>query len=179
MASPYIGEIRMFAGNFAPQGWATCDGQLLAISENDTLFNLIGTTYGGDGQSTFALPNLAARLPIHIGNNGTSTYAMADNGGATSVTLSTNQIPVHTHPIVADNGNATTSNPTNTYFAAAAPKTIYTVPGSSSNPQPPTWHTMNAGMLTPQGGSQPHSNMQPFLTLTFIISLFGVYPSPT
>src|ERR1700719_2391202 len=98
MSQPYVGEIRMFGGSFAPAGWALCLGQIMPISENDTLFNLIGTTYGGDGQTTFALPNLASRVPVHVGSNGTSTYNMADNGGVTSVTLTTNQIPVHSHP---------------------------------------------------------------------------------
>jgi microcystin-dependent protein len=179
MASPYIGEIRMFAGNFAPQGWATCDGQLMAISENDTLFNLIGTTYGGDGQETFALPNLAARLPIHVGSNGTSSYVLADSGGVTSVTLTTNQIPVHTHPIIADNNAATTGDPTNAYYANAAPGLLFTVPNSSQNPDAPIFRNLNPGMLPVQGGSQPHDNMQPYVAITFIISLYGIYPSPT
>ncbi|MDP9167829.1 MAG: tail fiber protein [Actinomycetota bacterium] len=179
MASPYIGEIRMFAGNFAPQGWATCDGQLIAISENDTLFNLIGTTYGGDGQSTFGLPNLAARLPIHIGNNGTSTYNLADNGGVTSVTLTTNQMPNHTHQVIADSGAASSTVPTNAYFASVSGKLLYTVPNDPNNPQGPNFKNMNAGMLPVQGGSQPHDNMQPYLAITFIISLYGIYPSPT
>ena len=104
MSNPFVAEIRIFTGNFAPRGWATCDGQLIAISENDTLFNLIGTTYGGDGQNTFALPNLAARVPLHVGNNGTSTYVIGQNGGVSSVTLTTNQIPSHTHQPVGDNG---------------------------------------------------------------------------
>src|ERR1700690_3147487 len=116
MAAPYIGEIRMFAGNFAPQGWAT-----------------------GDGQNTFGLPNLAARLPIHIGSNGTSTYTLAQNGGVTSVTLTTNQIPNHTHPIVADGNAGSTSVPSNAYFAAYASKQLYTVPNSPSNPQGPNF----------------------------------------
>jgi len=169
----------MFAGNFAPQGWATCDGQLLAISENDTLFNLIGTTYGGDGMNTFALPNLAARLPIHIGSNGTSTYTLAQNGGVTSVTLTGNQIPAHTHPIIADTNAATSASPSNAYFATVSGKQLYTVPNSPSNPQGPNFKNMNAAMLAVQGGSQPHNNMQPFLAITFIISLYGIYPSPT
>jgi microcystin-dependent protein len=169
----------MFGGSFAPAGWMTCDGQLLPISEYETLFNLIGTTYGGDGQSTFALPNLAARVPLHMGSNGVSTYTLAENGGATSVTLTTNQIPVHTHPIIADGNAATTVSPQNAYFASSAPKTLYTVPNSSSNPDSPNWRNFNAGMLPVQGGSQPHDNMQPFLAITFIISLFGIYPSPT
>jgi microcystin-dependent protein len=177
MSSPYVGEIRMFGGSFAPAGWMTCDGQLLPISEYDTLFNLIGTTYGGDGQSTFALPNLAARTPIHMGSNGVSTYTLADNGGVTSVTLTTNQIPSHTHPIVADNNGATSGSPTNHYLANTPAGNLYTVPGSA--PHPPLFQNMNAGTLPVQGGSQPHDNMQPYLAITFIISLFGIYPSPT
>src|SRR5438309_4954850 len=101
MAQPYVGEIRMFAGNFAPAGWMFCEGQLLPISEYETLFQLIGTTYGGDGQSTFALPDLRGRVPIHQGSNGTSTYNLAENGGVETVTLTTNQIPGHTHPAIA------------------------------------------------------------------------------
>jgi len=177
MSQPYVGEIRMFGGNFAPAGWMTCDGQLLAISEYDTLFNLIGTTYGGDGQTTFALPNLAARVPIHQGGNGTSTYALAANGGVTSVTLTTNQIPIHSHPFVADNNAATSGSPTGKYFANSGTNLLYTTPGTA--PHPPTFHNMNPGTLPVQGGSQPHDNMQPYLAITFIISLFGVYPSPT
>jgi microcystin-dependent protein len=174
MASPYVGEIRMFAGNFAPQGWMTCDGQILAIAENDTLFNLIGTTYGGDGQNTFALPNLAARVPIHIGNNGTSTYNMADNGGVTSVTLSVNQIPTHSHPIVADGNAANTTSgvPTNAFYGNTSPNKNYSPGTNAAN-----LHPMMT--LPVQGGSQPHDNMQPFLAITFIISLYGIYPSPT
>ena len=179
MGSPYVGEIRLFAGTFAPQGWATCDGQLLAIADNETLFNLIGTTYGGDGQSTFALPNLAYRVPIHIGSNGTSTYSLAENGGVTSVTLTGNQLPVHSHPIVADANDATSGDPTNRYFANASPVTAYTVPNSGANPDPPVTRAMATTMLDVQGGSQPHSNLQPSLALTFIISLFGIYPSQT
>lgn len=177
MGTPYIGEIRLFAGNFPPNGWMTCDGQLLAISEYDTLFNLIGTTYGGDGQETFALPNLAARLPLHIGNNGTSTYTLGQNGGVTSVTLSTNQIPNHTHPIVADGNNATSSSPANAYFATVPSTPVYATPASA--PHPPIWRNLNAATLPSQGGSQPHDNMQPYLAITYIISLFGIYPSPT
>ncbi len=174
MGSPYIGEIRMFAGNFAPAGWMTCDGQLLPISEYDTLFNLIGTTYGGDGTSTFALPNLAARVPIHVGSNGTSTYTLAQNGGVASVTLTTNQIPNHGHPIVADNAAASTNqgSPANNYYGNPTANSIY-----ANAPLGRNIHTMMA--LPSQGGSQPHDNMQPFLAITYIISLFGVYPSPT
>jgi microcystin-dependent protein len=177
MSSPYVGEIRMFGGSFAPAGWMTCDGQLLPISEYETLFNLIGTTYGGDGQSTFALPNLAARTPIHMGSNGTTTYNLADNGGVTSVTLTTNQIPSHTHPIVADNNAATSGSPSNNYLANAPAGFFYTVPGSA--PHPPLFQNLIPATLPVQGGSQPHDNMQPYLAITFIISLFGIFPSPT
>ena len=168
----------MFAGSFPPAGWMTCDGQILAISQYDTLFNLIGTTYGGDGQSTFALPNLAARVPIHVGSNGTSTYNMADNGGVTSVTLTTNQIPVHSHPFIGDTNAGTTGNPANAYFANSGVSTeVYSQPATA--PHPPLYHTMNPATLPVQGGSQPHENMQPYLAITYIISLFGIYPSPT
>ncbi|HTJ25098.1 MAG TPA: tail fiber protein [Candidatus Limnocylindria bacterium] len=179
MSQPYIGEIRMFAGSFAPAGWMTCDGQLLPISDYQPLYTLIGTTYGGDGQSTFALPSLAARVPIHMGSNGTSTYALAQNGGVTSVALSVNQMPLHSHPIVADSGTATTSDPTNAYFADASPKLLYTVPNGPNTPDPPVFHGMNAAMLSTQGGGLPHDNMQPYLTITYIIALFGVVPSTT
>lgn len=167
----------MFGGNFPPNGWMTCDGQLLSISENDTLFNLIGTTYGGDGQNTFALPNLAARLPIHIGSNGTTNYTIAQNGGVTSVTLNLNQIPAHTHPFIADNNPATTNNPSNAYYANSAPTMLFTVPNGNQNPDPPLFRNFNPAMLMNQGGSQPHDNTQPYQAITFIISLFGVYPS--
>jgi microcystin-dependent protein len=156
MSQPYIGEIRMFAGSFAPAGWMTCDGQLLPISDYQPLYTLIGTTYGGDGQSTFA-----------------------QNGGVTSVALSVNQMPLHSHPIVADSGTATTSDPTNAYFADASPKLLYTVPNGPNTPDPPVFHGMNAAMLSTQGGGLPHDNMQPYLTITYIIALFGVVPSTT
>ena len=179
MSQPYVGEIRMFGGSFAPAGWAFCDGALVPISENDTLFNLIGTTYGGDGQNTFGLPDLRGRVPVHQGQlSGGQNYTLGEKGGVESVTLSTNQIPNHSHPFIADGNNATTGTPTNAYFANAAPKKYYTTPNSHT-PDPPTWVNMNAGMLPVQGGSQPHSNIQPILGINFIISLFGIYPSPT
>jgi microcystin-dependent protein len=177
MGQPYIGEIRMFAGSFAPAGWMTCDGQVLPISENDALFQLIGTTYGGDGQSTFALPNLAARVPIHLGSNGTTTYTLADNGGVTSVTLTTNQIPSHTHPIVADGNAATTTDPTNAYYAGTNPTALYS--NTSNPPHTPNLKTLNPATLPVKGGSQPHDNLQPYLAITYIISLFGIFPSQT
>ena len=179
MSDPYIGEIRLFAGSFVPVGWLSCDGQIVAISDYDSLYNLIGTTYGGDGQVTFAVPNLAGRVPIHTGSNGTSTYALADTGGVTEVTLTSNQIPSHTHPVIADGNAATTNNPSNAYFAKSAPQALYTVPNSAANPDSPIFRTYNSSMLPSQGGSQPHDNMQPYLAVTYIICTYGTYPSAT
>lgn len=166
MAQPYVGEIRMFAGNFAPAGWMFCSGQLLPISENETLFNLIGTTYGGDGQSTFALPDLQSRVPIHQGNG----FILAQTGGVETVTLTVQQIPVHTHPLLASSGNATSTDPGNNVLSKTV-KLIYRA-GPADTPLSP-----QAG--GPTGGSQPHENLQPYLTLNFIISLFGIFPSPS
>ena len=161
----------MFAGSFAPAGWMTCDGQLLPISEYDTLFNLIGTTYGGDGQTTFALPNLSGRLPV---DNGTSpstgtNYTLGELAGTASVTLTTQQIPIHNHPVIADNNNATTVNtaPGNGAYGDATPATVY----SATNTLHPMFN------LPGQGGSQPHDNMMPYQAITFIISMFGIFPS--
>lgn len=167
MAQPYVGEIRMFAGNFAPAGWLFCAGQLLSISENETLFQLIGTTYGGDGQSTFALPDLRGRVPIHQGNN----FILAETGGAEQITLTANQIPAHTHSTRANSGNATSSDPTNNFLAAQPALLQYSGPGTANVNLPP-------GTLAPTGGSQPHTNFQPYLCVDFIISLFGIFPSP-
>ena len=171
MSSPYIGEIRMFGGNFAPAGWFTCDGQLLQISEYSALFQLIGTTYGGDGQTTFALPKLTGRVPVHMGTGaGLSTYVIGAQGGVQNVTLTTNQIPSHTHPIVADNNNATTNqtSPVNDFYGNSSPAKIYSAKTSGLHPMM---------TLPAQGGSQPHDNMQPYQAVTYIISLFGVFPS--
>jgi microcystin-dependent protein len=179
MGQPYLGEIRLIAGNFAPTGWMTCDGQLLAISDYDSLYNLIGTTFGGDGESTFGLPSLTARVPIHVGSNGTSTYTLAETGGVTTVQLTVATTPSHTHTVVGDGNAATTGSPSNAYYADVAPKTLYSTPGGAHNPHPTTYRSFNASMLTSQGGSQPHDNMQPYLALTFIIATYGVYPSAT
>ena len=171
MAQPYVGEIRMFAGNFAPAGWMFCDGQLLPISENETLFQLIGTTYGGDGQSTFALPNLQSRVPIHMGSNAGQTFVLAEQGGVESVTLSVQQIPSHTHALLGSTGNGAQANPNNNVLA------------SSTLVKPYAQETANAAMapnaISPVGGSQPHENLQPYLCINFIISLFGIFPSQT
>jgi len=160
----------MFAGNFAPNGWMFCEGQTLPISENDVLFQLIGTTYGGDGEETFNLPNLASRIPIHMGTgpDGT-TYQIGEAAGTESETLTVQQIPNHTHPLLAG-GAASSRNPANLVMGA-----------SSGDAYATTFDevTMNAQSVTPAGGSQPHENMQPFLCVNFIISLFGVFPSQT
>ena len=173
--APYVGEIRMFAGNFAPNGWMFCEGQTLPISENDVLFTLIGTTYGGDGQETFNLPNLASRVPIHMGTgpDGT-TYQIGEAAGVESVTLTTQQIPIHTHPMGCNSGGGqNTSNPAN---AVAAPADI----NQFSDNTAPNAQLGNPGFNSDiTGGSQPHENCQPFLCINFIISLFGVFPSQT
>jgi microcystin-dependent protein len=179
MSNPYVGEIRMFAGNFAPTDWALCNGALLSISQNTVLFDLIGTTYGGDGQSTFALPNLNGAVPIHAGNSGASTYIIGQSGGVSTVTLTSAQIPSHSHTVTADSNPATTPVPTNAYLAASAPYAAYTEPNGSGNPDATLFRTMNPSMLATTGGGQPHQNMQPFLAITYIISLFGIFPSPS
>lgn len=172
MASdPFVGELMLFGGNFAPNGWMTCDGQLLSIAQYDVLFNLIGTTYGGDGVTTFALPNLNGRVPVHMGNAGASTYVIGENGGTSTVTLTQNQMAQHSHSVVADGNPGTSGSPANAYYASAAPDKLY---GGNATPLA---RTMGPAMLSNAGGSQPHENMQPFLAVTYCISLFGVFPS--
>ncbi len=167
MGQPYIGEIRIFGGNFAPAGWMFCDGQLLPIVDNETLFQLIGTTYGGDGQSTFGLPDLRGRLPIHYGNG----FVLAQAGGTESVALNSNQMPIHAHLLLASANLATTANP------------VIAVPGQSPSIALYEADVPNAGLnaaaLSLVGGNQPHDNFQPYLCVNFIISLFGIFPSPT
>ncbi|HMV84456.1 MAG TPA: tail fiber protein [Blastocatellia bacterium] len=166
MAQPYVGEIRMFAGNFAPLGWMFCEGQLLPISENETLFQLIGTTYGGDGQETFALPDLRGRIPVHQG----SGFVLAETGGVEEVTLTVSQIPAHSHAMLASNDVPTQSNPQGNVLGQAASKVFRA--GSPSV-------TLAPQTLSSVGGSQPHTNFQPYLCIDFIISLFGIFPSPS
>jgi microcystin-dependent protein len=165
MSNPFLGEIRMFGGNFAPQGWAFCNGALMAIDQNDTLFQLIGTTYGGDGQSTFALPNLQSRVPIHQGPG----FTIGQLSGVETVTLNVNQIPAHSHVPQAQSIAGAQTSPSNAIWAVSA------VPAYST--QSPGPAAMNAAVLGQAGGSQPHDNMMPFLSINFILSLFGVYPS--
>src|SRR5687767_9302101 len=167
MAQPYVGEIRMFAGNFAPAGWMFCEGQLLPISENETLFQLIGTTYGGDGESTFALPDLRGRIPIHQGNG----FILAETGGAEEITLTVSQIPAHSHPTLANSTAGNEPSPINNIWAAESVVNQYTTVNPVVNTGSPS--------MSGTGGSQPHTNFQPYLCVDFIISLFGLYPNPT
>lgn len=166
MAQPYIGEIRMFAGNFAPVGWAFCDGQLMAIAENVALFQLVGTTYGGDGQNTFALPDLRGRVPVHQG----SGTILAEAAGVEAVPLSVQQLPRHTHPMSGSTANGSQASPVNNILATS---TVVT-PFASETPN----RQMAPTAINALGGSQPHSNLQPCLCVSFIISLFGLFPTP-
>ena len=167
MSQPYVGEIRMFGGNFAPVGWMFCEGQLMPISENETLFNLIGTTYGGDGQSTFALPDLRGRIPLHMGNG----FTLAETGGVETVTLTPSQIPNHTHALLATSSFGSAADPTGNVLAQSqAVKLFSSLAPSTSMANPAAEQT---------GGNQPHDNFQPYLCVDFIISLFGIFPSQT
>jgi microcystin-dependent protein len=169
MSQSYTGEIRMFAGDFNPQGWAFCDGSLLPISENETLFNLIGTTYGGDGENTFALPDLRGRVPVSPG--GLANLQIGETAGVETVTLSVQQIPAHSHPFLATTTNSNDANPNDNMLSQA---TTFDPYQSSANPNP----DMSPPTLGMTGGSQPHENMQPYLCISFIISLYGIYPQP-
>ena len=164
MSQPYVGEIRMFGGNFPPSGWMFCEGQSLPISENEVLFQLIGTTYGGDGEQTFNLPDLRGRLPIHQGNS----FVLAQTGGVENVTLTVQQMPVHNHPLLGSKDTGAQNTPIGFVPAASNIVSIY----SAAVPA----NTMAAQMLLPTGGSQPHTNFQPYLCIDFIISLFGIFP---
>ena len=161
----------MFAGNFAPAEWMFCEGQLLPISEYETLYNLIGTTYGGDGQSTFALPDLRGRIPLHQGNG----FDIAETGGAENVTLTVSQIPAHTHLLLADAQPADSADPSGA-VPAQSEVDCYSVDVSQPNPSPAA---ISPATVSSSGGSQPHDNFQPYLCVDFIISLFGIFPSPT
>lgn len=171
--APYVGEIRMFAGNFAPNGWMFCEGQTMPIAENEVLFQLIGTTYGGDGQETFNLPNLASRVPIHMGTgpDGT-TYQLGEMAGTEQETLTVQQIPNHTHPLTVSTNVAQDTQPTNKVLGQTGGGALIYTEDTNDTPLAP-----NA--VGPAGGSQPHENTQPFLCINFIISLFGVFPSQT
>jgi len=166
LAQPYVGEIRMFAGNFAPAGWMFCEGQLLPISEYEILFQLIGTTYGGDGQSTFALPDLRGRIPIHQGNS----FILAETGGAEEITLTVGQIPAHSHPMLASADPSSARAASGNVLGRGAAEAYASEFGAQ---------VLSAQSVSSVGGSQPHTNFQPYLCVDFIISLFGIFPSPT
>jgi microcystin-dependent protein len=170
MAQPYVGEIRMFAGNFAPAGWMFCEGQLLPISEYETLYNLIGTTYGGDGQSTFALPDLRGRIPLHFGNG----FTLAETGGFETITLTVPQITTHSHPMLATRNPASGTAPSPNVVPGIASASTITPYGTDA---PLT--QLHPSSVSSVGGSQPHNNFQPYLCVDFIISLFGIFPSQT
>ena len=167
--APYIGEIRLFAGNFPPNGWAFCEGQLMPIAENDALFVLLGTTYGGDGPETFGLPDLQGRVPIHQGTGPDGvTYILGEKDGVESVTLTTTQIPVHSHPLIVSGDQGGQTDPTN-HVIGSNPTIQLFGPGNPTN-------AFNAQSVSIVGGSQPHDNMQPYIAIYYIISLFGIFP---
>jgi microcystin-dependent protein len=182
MSQPYVGQIFMFAGNFAPAGWMACNGQIIPISENDVLFQLIGTTYGGDGESTFALPNLQGRIPIHMGQGaGLSSYQIGQTGGAESVTLTTQQIPSHNHMAQTSTVGGTSASPQSGSILAdevtqGAPSggNAYAYVAGNTAPLAP----LPGNTVVNAGGNQPHENMQPFGVVLYCISLFGIFPTP-
>lgn len=170
MGQPYVGEIRMFAGTFAPVGWLMCDGSLQPISEYDTLFNLIGTTYGGDGQSTFGLPDLRGRVPVHQGQGGgLSVRVIGEMAGTESVTLTTQQIPSHQHALMAATTVGSKASPDGSVVAQSPQIKLYIEDSDDANMAP------KAVGLT--GGNQPHDNLMPYICINYIISLFGIFPS--
>jgi microcystin-dependent protein len=173
MANQYLGEIRMFAGNFAISGWAMCNGQLLPISQNAALFALLGTTYGGNGTTTFALPDLRSRVPVHIGQGaGLSPYIEGQQGGTENVTLLSNQIPGHSHPVNAIASGGNSASPLNNLPAIESTGTSLDFSSAAA-----AGVTMNSTMIGPNSGGQPHSNIQPYLCVNFIIALVGIFPS--
>ncbi|HLX68301.1 MAG TPA: tail fiber protein [Verrucomicrobiae bacterium] len=169
MSEPFVGEIRIAGFNFAPVNWAFCNGALMAISQNEALFQLIGTTYGGDGVNTFALPNLQGRVPVHMGTTGQGSFVMGQIAGTETVTVTTSQIPSHTHTPVASAGDGTSDVPTNNTWANWT--------GAQYNTGAPVSAPMRSDAIGLTGGSQPHDNMIPFLTINFIIALFGIFPT--
>ena len=171
MSEPFVGEVRMFAGNFAPRSWAYCDGQLLSVSQNDALFSLLGTIYGGDGRTTFGLPDLRGRIPLHAGSGpGMSSRKIGAKGGAEKVTLSLNQLPSHNHSARALGKPGDSGNPHNRHWAATSGSPDYYT-------SDPPGVNMDNNAISTVGGSQSHNNIMPFLCIHFIIALFGVYPS--
>jgi microcystin-dependent protein len=172
MADPFVAEIRIFPFNFAPKGWAFCDGQILPISQNTALFSLLGTTYGGNGQSTFALPNMQGNAPMHPGQGpGLSLHDLGETGGSETVTLLGSEIPAHSHGFVCSNADSNAQGPDGNRFGGGIGIALYATPGALAPLAPEA--------LTPAGGDLPHNNMQPYLTLNFCIALQGVFPPRT
>lgn len=170
MAEPFLSETRLFSFVFAPKGWALCNGQLLPINQNQALFSLLGTTYGGDGRVNFALPDLRGRVPIHVGNG----HTLGERGGASSHTITQSEMPTHTHSVNVSEKRATLVSPANATFGQT------TSPQYSNGSPGATYENLSVGgpILTNIGGSQAHNNMQPYLTLSFCIALQGIFPSP-
>ncbi len=164
MSQPFIGEIKMFGGNFAINGYAKCDGQLMAIDQNDALFALIGTTYGGDGQTTFALPDLRGRIPVHQSN----TFPIGQLAGTETVTLISQQLPVHNHSVNASSGTSGSGSP--------SPNYVGTTSGINPFSKAAITNQLSGQSISASGGSQPHDNLMPFLCVNFIIALFGIFP---
>ena len=177
MSQPFIGEIRIFGGNFAPRGWQFCNGPLLSIAQNTALFSILGTTYGGNGQTTFALPDLRGRVPLHSGNStgpGLSPYTLGEMIGSENVTLISTQMPAHTHALMANTAAGTATEPTGNYIAGIAdPNSGSLFPAFETTPNT----TMAPMAINAAGGSQPHSNIQPILAVSFIIAMEGIFPS--
>lgn len=175
MSEPFLGEIRMFGGNFAPAGWAFCNGQLLSISQNTALFSILGTYFGGDGQTTFGLPDLRSRVPVNQGQGpGLSAYTPGQQGGSEQIALLQNQMPAHTHTVSASGAAATSSTAAGNLLATATAARGQSAPEIYGSTAPAI---MNATMINSAGNSLPHANIQPFLCVTFIIALQGIYPS--
>jgi microcystin-dependent protein len=170
MSQPYVGECRLVAFNFAPNGWLMCAGQTISISDNSPLFQLIGTTYGGDGQQTFQVPDLQGRAPLHQGSFQGTPFVIGQRGGVETVTLSSQQMPIHNHPLMASNVSGNSNFPQNNTLAPAVTQVYVTGPT-------PIRAMNQAAAITPAGGSQPHDNLQPYLTMTWVISLYGVFPT--
>jgi microcystin-dependent protein len=177
MTEPYLGEIRMFGGNFAPRGWVMCDGQLLSIAENDTLYVLLGTIYGGDGVNTFAVPDLRGRVPTHQGTKNGQTYVMGQKAGSESVTLNTQQLPQHTHPLFAAGTTATLGTAVAASMLANQGPTGTTLPAYLPYDAANAQIVLSPASTTPAGGSQPHENRQPYLGVNFILATSGIFPS--